>query len=311
MAYSYRLLAALILVSIVLFWPPLTFFALVPITMLYCIKGPRYALGGMLFAALAIWILSGISLFSLMFLMVAGIPALVMGTLIKKNTEAGHTIILSTALLLVSLVLLIVILEQVGQLSFSLEFQRMLRDSTDKAYQFYRNRGVSTEDLSLIKRNSWRLLRVLDLIWPSILAIIVGCFVYFDYIISGKLLRRYGVTIKSLPALRQWHGPEWMIWAFIIPSGLLVGNTIFKISMISWLYSGLLNVLVVVGFVYFIQGLSIASYYFNRVKIGKLPQVLFFLLIAFNRDLWFVLMLLGILDIWMDWRKLNKTVVRN
>jgi uncharacterized protein YybS (DUF2232 family) len=311
MAYSYRLLAALILVSIVLFWPPLTFFALVPVVMLYCIKGPRYAVGGILFAALAIWLLSGITLISLMFFMVAGIPALVMGTLIKKDTEAWHTIILSTALLLGCLVFLIVILEQVGQLSFPLELQRMLRDSVDKAYQFYKNRGVSTEELSLIKRNSWRLLRILDLVWPSLLVISVWFFVYLDYIISGKLLRRFGLAIKSLPAVRQWRCPEWLIWGFIIPSGMLVGDKTFEISRIHWLYLGILNMLVAVGFVYFIQGLSVASYYFHKVKVGKLPQVLFYLLVALNRDLWFILMLFGLLDIWVDWRKLNKTVVSN
>ena len=264
-----------------------------------------------MFAALAIWLLSGITLFSLMFLMVAGLPALVMGTLIKKDTEAGHTIVLSTAFLLGCLVLLIVILEQVGQLNFSLEIQRIIRDSLDKAYQFYKNRGIGTEELALIKRNSWRLLRLLDLIWPALLVISVWSFVYLDYIISGKMLRRFGFSLKSLPVLQQWHCPEWLVWGFIIPSGLLVGDKVFKLSQFHWEYLGIVNILVLSGFLYFIQGLGIASFYLHKAKAGKLPQVLFYLLVALNRDLWIILMFFGLLDVWVDWRKLNKTVVRN
>ncbi|MDD5491464.1 MAG: DUF2232 domain-containing protein [bacterium] len=303
MSYSYRLLAALILSSIVLFWPPFTFFALVPVVLLYCLKGPRYAVGGMLFAALTIWLLSGITLISLMFLLAAGIPALVMGTLIKKEIEAWHTIVLSTVFLLGSLALLIVILERVEQLNFSLEMQRILRDSLDRAYQFYKNRGLSAEDLSLIKRNSWRLLRMLDLIWPSLLIIGIWFFVHLDYVISGRLLRRFGITTNPLPVLNQWRSPEWLVWGFIVPSGILVSDQAFKVSQFHWLYLNLVNILVLVGFVYLVQGLGIASYFFYKAKAGKLPRLLFYLLVALNRELWFALMFFGLLDIWIDFRK--------
>lgn len=308
MAQSYRLLAALILSSILLFWPPFTLLALIPLVLLYCLKGPRYAVGGMLFAALAIWLLSGINLISLIFLLIAGLPAVAMGMLIKKDTKAWPTIFLSATLLLGCLILLIVILEQVGQLKFSLEMQRVLRDSLDKAYKFYKNRGASIEELSLIKRNSWRILRILELIWPSLLAISVWFAVYIDYLLSSQLLRRFGHTIKSLTALRLWHCPDWLVWGFIVPSGLLVGDKILKVSQVHWLYVSLLNILVVVGFVYFIQGLSIASYYFHKAKAGKLAQVLFYLLVALNRDLWFVVALFGLLEVWIDFRKIKKAV---
>ncbi len=308
MVYSYRLLAVLILASIVLFWPPLTFLALIPLVLLYCLKGARYAVGGMLFAALAIWLLAGIHLISLIFLLVAGIPALAMGVLIKKDTKAWPTIILSTTLLLGCLLLLIVILEQVGQLNFSLEMQRILRDSLDKAYQFYKNRGVSAEELSLIKRNSWRLLGILDIIWPSLLVISIWFAVYIDYLMTNKLLHRFGLTARSLPVLRQWQCPDWLVWGFIVPSGLLVSDKILKVSQQHWLDSGLWNILVVVGFAYFIQGLGIASYYFHKAKAGKLPQGLFYLLVVLNRDLWFVIALFGLLDLWVNFRKINKAV---
>ncbi|MDD5259517.1 MAG: DUF2232 domain-containing protein [bacterium] len=308
MAYSYRLLTVLILASIVLFWPPLTFLALIPLVLLYCLKGTRYAVGGMVFAALAIWLLSGINFISLIFLLVAGIPALAMGILIKKDTKVWPVIILSTTLLLGCLVLLIVILEQVGQLNFSLEMQQILRDSLDKAYQFYKNRGVGPEELSLIKRNSWRILGILELIWPSLLAISIWFAVYIDYLIVSKLLRRLGITVRSLPALRQWQCPDWLVWGVIVPSGLLVSDKILKVAQQYWLYSGLLSILVVVGFAYFIQGLSIANYYFHKAKAGKLPQVLFYFLVALNRDLWFVMALFGLLDFWINFRKINKTV---
>ncbi|MDD5131101.1 MAG: DUF2232 domain-containing protein [bacterium] len=309
MAHSYRLLAALIFSSIVLFWPPLTFFALIPIVLLYCLKGPRYAIGGILFAALAIWLLSGITLISLIFLLIVGLPALVMGILMKKDTAAGHTIVLSTAFLLGCLILLIIILEQVGQLNFSLEIQRIMRDSLDKAYQFYKNRGIGTEELALIRRNSWRLLRILDLIWPALLVISIWSFVYLDYILSGKMLRRFSLSVRSLPVLSQWHCPEWLVWVFIIPSGLLVGDKVFKLSQSHGWYLGVVNVLVLISFVYFIQGLGIADFYLRKAKAGKLPQVLFYFLVALNRDLWIILMFFGLLDTWVDWRKLNKRIV--
>jgi len=307
MAHTYRLLAGLIFASMVLFWPPMTFLAIVPLLLLFCIRGPRYAVIGILLAALAIWLISGITLISLMFLLVAGIPALVMGTLIKKDTAAWDTIVLGTALLLTCLVLLIVILEQVGQLNFWLELQRIFRDSMDTAYQFNKNLGATIEDLSLLKRKSWQLLRMIDLIWPSLMVISVWFFVSLDYIISGKLLRRFGLTIKSLPVFSQWRCSDWLVWGFIISSAVLVGEQVLRISSIHWLYVGIVNILIIIGFAYFIQGLSIASYYFNKANVGKLPQSLFYLLIALNRGLWIVLLLFGIVDIWVDWRKINKS----
>ncbi|MBI5554674.1 MAG: DUF2232 domain-containing protein [Elusimicrobia bacterium] len=309
--HTYRLLAGLIFASIVLFWPPMTFLAIVPLLLLSCIRGTRYAVIGTLLAALAIWLISGITLLSLMFLLVAGIPALVMGTLIKKDTAAWDTIALVAALLLVCLVLIVVILEQVGQLNFWLELQRIFRDSMDQAYQFYKNRGVGTEELSRLKRNSWQLLRMIDLIWPSLMVITIWVFVSLDYIISGQIVRRFGLTIKSLPVFNQWRCSDWLVWGFIISSGVLVGDQVLRVSTIRWLYAGLVNILILIGFAYFIQGLSITNYYFHKAKVGKLPQGLCYLLLALNRELWIVLLLFGMVDIWVDFRKINKAVASN
>ncbi|MFH1428938.1 MAG: DUF2232 domain-containing protein [Candidatus Margulisiibacteriota bacterium] len=311
MTHAYRLLAGLVFASIILFWPPMTFLAVVPLLLLSCIRGPRYAVIGTLLAALAIWLISGITLISLMYLLVVGIPALVMGTLIKKDTAAWNTIMLGTAFLMACLVLLIVILEQVGQLNFRLELQRIFHDSMDTAYKFYKNRGTSPQELSLIKRNSWQLLRMIDLIWPSLMVISVWGFVSLDYIISGKLLQRFGLTIKSLPVFSQWRCSDWLVWVFIISSGMVVGDQVLRVSAIPWLYASIVNILIIIGFAYSIQGLSVASYYFNKAKMGRLPKSLFYLLILLNRELWIVLLLFGLMDIWVNWRKINKTVASN
>ena len=99
--------------------------------------------------------------------------------------------------------------------------------------------------------------------------------------------------------LARWKMPDWVVW-FVIASGIamIVPEETLQIAG--------LNVLIVVLFLYLLQGLSIVQFFFRQKNIPRYLRALFYALIVLYQYLLVFVSALGLFDLWVDFRKMNR-----
>jgi uncharacterized protein YybS (DUF2232 family) len=99
--------------------------------------------------------------------------------------------------------------------------------------------------------------------------------------------------------LACWKMPDWVVW-FVIAAGaaMIVPEEAVQIAG--------LNVLIVVLFLYLLQGLSIVQFFFRQKNIPRYLRALFYALIVLYQYLLVFVSAIGLFDIWVDFRKMNR-----
>jgi len=111
--------------------------------------------------------------------------------------------------------------------------------------------------------------------------------------------RRLDLALPQDRPFFLWRLWDELIWVLI--AGLVLG------LVGPGLVPGLaLNLVVVVGVLYAVQGLALVRFFVRRLGISRLLELLFYLLLLFTSGLALVVLAgLGLLDTWFDWRHLR------
>lgn len=100
-------------------------------------------------------------------------------------------------------------------------------------------------------------------------------------------------------SLALWAAPEPLVWVLILAGAVM------------WASDGLLfwvgvNVAVVLGVVYFFQGMAVMAYWLEKKNAPKLLRYGLYLLIAVEAFLAVGVALAGLFDLWFNFRRLGK-----
>lgn len=101
-------------------------------------------------------------------------------------------------------------------------------------------------------------------------------------------------------SLREWKSPDWLIAGFIL-AGILSVLPIERLSDIG------LNLLIVVGQVYFLQGLAIVAVFMGERAWPALLRWPIYILILIQIYMMVIVAGLGLFDAWFDFRKRIRT----
>jgi uncharacterized protein YybS (DUF2232 family) len=67
-----------------------------------------------------------------------------------------------------------------------------------------------------------------------------------------------------------------------------------------------LNILILLSLIYSFQGLSVAVFYMNKWNVPILMRSFFYVMMIVQTFGTIILLVLGIADVWLDLRKINK-----
>jgi len=138
--------------------------------------------------------------------------------------------------------------------------------------------------------------------FPAILINSYLTMVWLNILLIKKLLLKKGIIIKSIENLNQWKAPDYLVFGVIITAVLLLlPQGVFKFISI--------NGLIILMFVYFFQGIAIASFYFQKKSVPRILRLFFYTLIAIQPLFMFIVIGFGLFDTWINFRKLD-TVLR-
>lgn len=154
--------------------------------------------------------------------------------------------------------------------------------------------GLGEEQSAFLRESVESVVAALREVLPAVfvLGILFGAFL--NYLLARALLRRSGARPFALEVF-----PDHLVWA-VIGAGLLLA-----IRVPPWDAIGL-NVLLVTGACYLIQGLAVLRHLFQKGRIPRPVQGLGFALL-FLQPLFLILVAgLGLSDLWMDFRKIRR-----
>lgn len=137
----------------------------------------------------------------------------------------------------------------------------------------------------------------LQRILPGLIVTNTGLVAWVNVILSRQitlLLRGR----EPEPPMFNWEAPQWLIFA-VLGAGFLLLVPVSALRLLS------LNLLLVLGTLYFCQGVAVVAAWFHRLGLPRLVRILGYPLLFLN-PFFFVIITLGLMDLWLDFRRLHQ-----
>jgi uncharacterized protein YybS (DUF2232 family) len=163
----------------------------------------------------------------------------------------------------------------------------------------YAQMGGASDQIELLKRHSEQIARVFFGLFPSILSVGTLFFVWFNIMAGKVLFVKNEMWYPNFGDLSRWKLRDRYVWLVIIP-GLLVLLPVGEVKIVG------LNVLIIMLFLYLFQGLSIINFYFNTKQVPTFIRAIGYFLIFAQQFVLLLVVGLGLIDVWVDFRKLQK-----
>lgn len=164
--------------------------------------------------------------------------------------------------------------------------------------------GLPKDQIDFIKEFTPTIVSSMTYLTPSFCFVSVVSILLLNIIVVKKFLFTFISPIKQVP-LNEWITPFAGVWVVIAALSLMVG-WIYEVTPKTVLpFAG--NALIMMAFLYYIQGLSVVSYYLEKKGIRLFSRIMIYAMIfLFFQMTGMVLLVLGFSDSWFDLRKLQK-----
>jgi uncharacterized protein YybS (DUF2232 family) len=228
--------------------------------------------------------------------------SIIVGTLVgeamRKQKHPYETLAQGTLGYMVGFILLVFVIENVMGVSLMTEYRVIIQESLMQSEQLMQGTGIEVtgEMLNTIEQ---QMLIVLDLL-PAIL--LIGSFIFALILqwISYKLVNNIQKVSFRFPPFYRLQLPKATIWLFLV---VMVIDFI-DFGPDAFMTIVLMNVLLIFGLLFSIQGLSFMFYYLQYKKQSKVLGIVLFVigLVILPVGL-YVTRILGIMDIGFMLRK--------
>ena len=122
---------------------------------------------------------------------------------------------------------------------------------------------------------------------------------WLNLLVSRRFCRAAGIESCVREKLTLWKTPEFIVW-FVIAGGLMALLPVGDLKLLGF------NLLIVIGTIYFFQGLAIVSFYFEKWKMPFFVKGFVYAVLFLQQFALMATAVLGLFDVWFDFRKLVK-----
>lgn len=269
----------------------------VPLPILYYqLKSGQWIVGvsATLVAALILALSGGLAV-SLVYLIQAGLLSVLLAFFLSR----GYSISRAMASAVLSVAAAASVAVAGYGIAKGVDFHRQvtmaIKTNLDQTIAFYKDRGAGGEDIQLLKEGLEQVGALFGQIYPAMFLVTLAAIAGINLL----LLRRFrNQTAIKLPDsnLSSFKNPEHLVWGVIIAGfALLTGNDAIQIAA--------LNIVVVAGFLYFMQGIAVVIHFFATYSVPVFFRIFFYVLLVLQAYLAVAVMLLGLFDLWADFRR--------
>ncbi len=164
--------------------------------------------------------------------------------------------------------------------------------------KLYESMGISAEHIQTIEQSADLIREVIVRLMPAGAAILALMVTWVTLLMGRALLRSREMAFPDYGPLSYWKPPEVLVWV-VIACGVGVMMPDLTIKTIA------INGLLVTLTVYFLAGIAIVAWFFEKKGIPRLVRVFLYSLIVMQQLFLLLVIGLGLFDVWLDFRKLE------
>ena len=182
--------------------------------------------------------------------------------------------------------------------------EHYLRTSITEAQQLYTQLGLA-DVAQMLASVSDKMLYYLVRLSPGLILTTTLVQALCCYSMARTILRRKdpGLPVLDRPSFAEWHAPDAWVWGLIATLGLVAGGLTTKVHSVAFLVG--LNLALLFLLVYTAQGAALVEFWFRKMKIAVLWRSFAHTIILTMPPLIAVVIALGVVDIWADFRKVR------
>lgn len=289
--------------AVSVFLPIIGFFTavLIPLPVLvYRVKLGRFPGSAVpLLAAIVVGaVLGGFAVDSLFFLGLI-FTGFVLGELVEQNLSIEKTIgYTCAAVLAAGFAALLLYSRALGTPLIEMVSAYILRN-LEITLALYKQMGIPVETIHQVEDSLDRIQYALVRIVPSLVLVSTLFVSWTSLLFARPLFRGFALPYPDFGVLRTWSTPEKLVWGAIgCGAALVVPAT--GVRLIG------LNGLLIFMMVYFLHGLAIVAFFFDKKKFPKMARTFIYTLIAIQHVFALLVIALGFFDLWVNFRKLDK-----
>ena len=229
-----------------------------------------------------------------------GLCGVALGWSVRKNFDAIRIfftlLVVSSAAQVFTLVLLIAVMD-VNLIDTQIE---MLRESFAESFAMYEALGVDAQRIAEAKSQVEPALKTLALIVPTLMMSTALMTATATWLTAHWIFPKLQMKLPTLPPFAEWRFPVLFFYTATIGGlglywGLTRGWT--EIQMLA------LNLMLVSGFIGFLQGLALLSAVFDRHNVSKFVRRLIYVVLMLNLFFIQLVAITGLIDMLFDYRK--------
>jgi uncharacterized protein YybS (DUF2232 family) len=138
---------------------------------------------------------------------------------------------------------------------------------------------------------------LLERLLPGLMVANMGLVAWLNVVLARQLQALLGWGQPD-PPLYNWVAPEWLIFP-LLGAGVLLLVPVTAVRFVG------LNLLLVLAVLYFAQGLAVVATWFHRLGLPRALRMIGYPLMFLN-PVFFVIITLGLIDLWLDFRRLHR-----
>jgi hypothetical protein len=263
-------------------------------------------------AAIGSLILIFISWTLFVFFCVLLIGIAVIYLLCVKNNKNPFQVIIYNSILFITLFIVFIIVFSLAKQqnlvsSFMNNYSTLINKLPDDPFikQYMQLMAINDAQFKSLFEQSKSTFIMLPYLVPGLMLIYIFLGSLINYYWCLSLFKKSGLILKSMPIFKTWDVPWYLV------SGLIAGLIFVVIPHFNTVYDFAfdavgINLLIIFGLLYTALGFSILWSMFDKFHTTMLWRVLIILIIGFFVILIIVIPVMGIIDVWANFRKLER-----
>lgn len=233
-----------------------------------------------------------------------GLIGLLVPELALRGFRPSRTIIWTTAAGVTLTALITAAYVISNGIHLQLFIQKEITDSINQATRLYEQyAGLPAQDLEILKQGMQSVGQIMSRTYPALTTINLGLVTAVTLLLFMRIATKRAVAVNGSP-FKEFRAPEPLVWLLI-----LAGFTMLAPSAL--LTTPALNILSVLGVLYFMQGLAVLLTLCERSSFASTLKVLLGIILLTQPYLVVVVTVLGIFDYWGNFRTPRTTQEEN
>jgi hypothetical protein len=237
--------------------------------------------------------------------------ALIYLVCIKSNKYPFQVIAYNSILFIVLFILFAVIFSLAKQQNIASDFissyNTVINKLPDEPFikQYMQMMAITDTQFKSLFEQSRNIFIMLPYLIPGLLLVYIFMGSLINYYWCVSIFKRHGLVLKSMPLFKTWDVPWYLV------SGLIIGLVFVVIPHFNKVYDFAfdvagINLLIVFGLLYTVLGFSVLWSMFDKLHTSTLWRVLIILILSFFIILIIIIPIMGIVDVWANFRKLER-----